>query len=119
MKKLKAAGKADTSHHEEIPAASEDKIMELTRNLQAIMDIEDKETPEYQEAIEKLPEDNRDSYHHLIQYCCMYIFMSLFAKRGREGIDLIEKYDFEKKYDEDEGYYYWQRIVIRLTKNHK
>ena len=87
--------------------------------MQAVLDIEDKTSPEYPEATEKLPEDYRDSYQHLIQYCSMYIFMSLFGKRGREGIDLIQKNDFEKKYDEDEGYHYWQRVVIRLSKNHK
>ena len=119
LKKLKSAGKADTNHHEEIPAASEEKIMDLIRNLQTLLDLEDKATLEYQEAVDKLPEDFQDSYQHLLQYCCMYLFMSSFAKRGREGIDLIEKTDFLKKYDEEDSYYYWQRVVIRFSKNHK
>ena len=119
LKKLKSAGKADTNHTEEIPVSSEEKIMELIRNFQAVMDIEEKTTFGYQEAIEKIPEPFGDSYHHLLQYCCMYLFMSLFAKRGREGIDLIEKADFEKKYDEENGHFYWQRVVIRFSKNHK
>ena len=85
---------------------------EYQRNVQQYADS-------LHEYFKHLNHNYQDSYQHLLQYCCMYLFMSLFGKRGREGIDLIEKSDFEKKFEEDEGFYYWQRVVIRLSKNHK
>ena len=88
LRKIKAAGRADTDHHEEIPAASEEKIMDLLKTLQEIMEIEDKNTDEYRALVEKLPAAYRDNYHKLITRAMNYIFMSLLADRAREGIDL-------------------------------
>ena len=68
---------------------------------------------------EKLPTVYRDTYHKLIQKGMQFIFMSLLAKRGREGIDKVEKNDFKKCYDEDGDYYFWTRVIIRRTKNHQ
>ena len=91
MKKIKEAGKGDTNSHEKIPEASEQKIIELLVTLQAIMEIKEKNSEEYQALVEKLPTVYRDTYHKLIQKGMQFIFMSLLAKRGREGIDKVEK----------------------------
>ena len=87
--------------------------------LQAIMEIKDKDSIEYQTLVDKLPTAYRDTYHKLIQKGMQFIFMSLLAKRGREGIDKVQKNDFEKCYDEDGDYHYWTRVIIRRTKNHQ
>ena len=79
----------------------------------------DKKSEAYKIAIGKLPANYKDMYHILMQKGAMYIFMSQFAKRGREGIDLIQKSDLKKKYDDEEDIVYFQRVVIRLTKNHR
>ena len=119
MKKIKEAGKGDTNSHEKIPEASEQKIIELLVTLQAIMEIKEKNSEEYQALVEKLPTVYRDTYHKLIQKGMQFIFMSLLAKQGREGIDKVEKNDFKKCYDEDGDYYFWTRVIIRRTKNHQ
>ena len=82
------------------------------------METEDKDTDEYWALVYKLPSEYRDIYHLLIQKGIIYIFMSMLAQRGREGISNVMKDDFVKFYDEDVGYHYWSRMVIRLSKNH-
>ena len=83
------------------------------------MEIEDKNSQEYKNLVAKLPEEYQDKYHVLIEYGAVVILMLCFARRGREGIDKIKKSDLVKKYDEENDYWYWQRVVIRSSKNHK
>ena len=45
--------------------------------------------------------------------------MFLYARRGREGIDKLCKSQFEKLYDEDEGYHFYKEKVKDLIKNQR
>ena len=124
-KKLKAAGRGDPKHNEEIPKSSLDRIMVLLRKLQAIFRAAKnfgKNSAEYKKAVAELAEladGYQNRYHFLLQYAAGYLLLSLFARRGREGIDTLTKKHFEKVFDEEENYSYWAKTKGELSKNQR
>ena len=117
--KLKSAGKADTQHHEPIPQESEDAMFDLIAKLQAIMSVEDKKTQKYKDLVAKLPLEDRNNYHFLIQYSAGYLFMSMFARRGSQGIDELTKSHFEVVVDKENNLKFWQKVRGELSKNNR
>ena len=121
-KKLKAAGRGDPKHNEEIPKSSLVKIMDLLKKLQATFRAAKnfgKDSAEYKKLVAELPDGYQDRYHFLLQYAAGYLLLSLFARRGREGIDTLTKKHFEKVFDEEENYSYWAKTKGELSKNQR
>ena len=85
-KELKECGRMDTTHNDEIPAASLIKIQELLVLLLALMMCDkEKDSAKYKRLVQKLPDQYKDDYHRLYQYGAFFIIAMHFAKRGREG----------------------------------
>ena len=119
IKRLKSSGKGDTDHRQEIPQSSLDAIMDLLILLQKILRIKNKKSPEYHNLVSKLPEDYKNDYHFLMQKGMVFMILSLFARRAKEGMDKLTKSHFEKKYCDQNNYHYWKRAKGEKTKNHK
>ena len=50
------------------------------------MEVDKEQEPlKYQNLIQQLPQEYRNSYHRLIQYGAMFILCLHTARRGREG----------------------------------
>ena len=76
----------DTTHHDEIPGESIEKIQELLVLLLEIMKCDKKtDAAKYRHLLQKLPNGFEFEYHKLLQYGAFYIIGMHFAKRGREG----------------------------------
>ena len=83
------------------------------------MSPKDKISPDYQKLVAKLPKGYENCYHFLIQYGVVFIVLSLFGRRAREGIDFLTKSHFQKKYDEENNYSYWKKVLGETSKNYQ
>ena len=122
MKKLKQEGKGDTTHRPDIPAASLKKIHELAKLLHELVtgNPDDESYQELMEQVPILPDDkgNDKGHHYLTQNVIMFLVCHYLARRGREGLDQLKKTHFELLND-DEGNYYYKKVVGEASKNHK
>ena len=85
-KELKVEGRMDTTHNDEIPADSLEKIQEHLVLLQSIMRCDKaQDKVKYKSLIQKLPTEYQQDYHRLFQYAAFFIIAMHFARRGREG----------------------------------
>ena len=86
QKELKALGRNDVKHNDEIPASSIIKIHELLVVCLEIMKCDKKiDAVKYKNLIQKLPLEFQDEYHRLLQCGAFFVIAMHFAKRGREG----------------------------------
>ena len=115
--KLKDAGKADTSHHPEIPSSTLSALNSFLVILHKLI-IGDPKTEEYMSLIEKIPQEWQSNYHYLCQYGMIFIIMNYLARRGREGFDILKKNSFELREDLECGKYF-KKVTGESSKNHK
>ena len=76
QKKLKGAGKGDTTHKPEIPAESQRAFSILLGQLARVLDA--RGCDNYEEELAKLPEECRNNYNDLLEKGVMYIIPPLF-----------------------------------------
>ena len=83
---MKEEGRLDTTHNNEIPHESLEKILELLALLEQIMEeSQNKNGERYKALIKELPVQYQNDYHKLLQFGAMAIIALHFARRGREG----------------------------------
>ena len=104
IKKLKGAGKADTVHRPEIPAATQRALHILFGNLLRVLNAKDDQ--EYDLMIQNLPEACRENYHDLLQKAIMYIVILFDCRRGLEGLAAMNK-DFFSKVENIDYHVFW------------
>ena len=81
---MKEEGRNDTTHNDEIPKESRDKIEKMLAQALQVM-LCDKASPKYRRLVAELPLEYQNEHHRLYQFGAMYILGMSFAKRGREG----------------------------------
>ena len=113
-KMLKQDGKADTSHHGEIPAHSLQQIQALFKGVYDTMIA--RGTPEYEEKLSTLPAEYHKNFHYLLQYAAVYIVITYDVRRGREGIADIKVDAFASA--DQEGLKFFHKSKGEASKNH-
>ena len=81
---MKEEGRNDTTHNDEIPKESRDKVEKLLAQALEVM-LCDKASPKYRRLVAELPLEYQNEHHRLYQFGAMYILGMSFARRGREG----------------------------------
>ena len=118
-KELKAAGKADTNHNEPIEEETEDRINDLLALVQKIMEEKDTESENFKNLVESLPEEYHQTWHKIAQWGVMFLIMKNCARRAREGIDIMTKDHFEKRFESKTNLYAWKQRRGEKTKNNQ
>ena len=116
IKKLKGAGKGDTTHYPEIPADTQRALHILFGKLLRVLNARD--CSEYETELQTLPESCRASYHDLLQKAVMYIVVLFDCRRGQEGLSRMNKDFFTKKWDELTQKYRYEKTMGEKSKNH-
>ena len=118
-KELKKAGKADTNHNEPIDEETEDRIHDLLAKVQKIMEEKDTESENFKNLVESLPVEYPQTWHIIAQFGVMFLIMKNFARRGREGFDIMTKDHYEKRFCSKSKLYAWKQRRGEKTKNHQ
>ena len=117
IKKLKRAGKADTRHNPEIPAATQRTLHILFGHLQRVLNARD--CHEYEYMLQNLPEKCRDNYHDLLQKAVLYIVIMFDCRRGLEGLAAMDRNFFSKEWDETTQKFHYEKTKGETSKNHQ
>ena len=116
IKMLKGAGKADTTHHPEIPAPTQRAFHILFGHLHRVLNAKDEQ--EYEYMLQNLPEACRENYHELLQLAVMYIIVMFDCRRGQEGLAEMNKDFFSKEWDENTQMFHYEKTMGEASKNH-
>jgi hypothetical protein len=114
---IKSSAYMCTCIFSEIPADSQKKIFALFGRLLNVWDA--RGTDGYEDAVDKLPAEFRDSYHILWQMAVMYVIIMFDVRRGREGLCEIRKDAYEKQSNSVTGFHFYQKVIGESSKNHQ
>ena len=116
IKKLKVAGKADTTHHPEVPAPTQRAFHILFGHLLRLLNAQN--DLEYEALLQKLPEQCQKNYHALLQKAVLYIVVMFDCRRGQEGLSAMNKDFFSKEFNESTQMFYYEKTRGEASKNH-
>ena len=109
QKDIKATGRAEVTHHEEIPPSTMDSIFELCGWLQNLMEARlNADEFQYQVALEYLPFEWRNNYNELLRICVQFLVTLMDARRGNEGIAALTKDHFRLR--ESNGLKFFEKV---------
>ena len=106
-------------HNDPLENETHKKINNLLALLQILMEIEDKESEEFQSLLDFLPTGYRNNWHKLVQWGMIFLIMIHHGRRAREGIDQLKKSYFEPYYNSDTGEWVIVKISGERDKNHQ
>ena len=117
-RELKNEGRGDVKHYPEIPAAIQKPILDSFGFLsEAFKARQEQNWLCWEVNIARLPLEYQNCPHKYLQKAVMYIVIMAEIRRGREGVDKLQKHMYELK--EDDGIMYYIRTVGEGTKNHQ
>ena len=116
QKKLKSAGKGDTTHKPEIPAESQRAFNILLGQLARVLDA--RGCDNYEEELQKLPEECQNNYNDLLEKGVMYIIVMYDCRRGLEGLVEMTRDFFTKEWDPNTEMFRYEKKRGESSKNH-
>ena len=114
---LKGEGRADTTHHPEIPATTQRAFHTLFGHLLHVLNA--RGCDEYEELLQRLPESCRKNYNDLLQKAVMYIVIMFDCRRGQEGLAALNKNFFHKEWDDNTQKFRYEKSKGEISKNHQ
>ena len=107
---IKSAGRGDVSHFKALPDDFLDSIHGMLANLQNLMEYrKESQLVSYQEAVNLLPHEYRNTYHILLVLGAQYIITTYDLRRGREGIEHLTKKHFQIA--EENGFRFFKKVT--------
>ena len=115
--KLAEEGRADTTHKEEIPATTLEKIYELLWNVKEA--LENRGHADYEEKfLSKIPAIYHDKLHKVLQWGAALVLVFYEVRRGKENLDELKASSMKVKEDENFVFKYIKNILSETDKNH-
>ena len=117
MNILAKEGRGDTTHKEEIPAETLEKIYELLWNIKEA--LENRGVEDYIETyFAKIPAEFHSQLHRLLQYGAGLILNFYEVRQGVENLDELKAIVFKVIEDQNLVLKYIKKVVSEADKNH-
>ena len=115
--KLVEEGRGETTHKEEIPAVTLEKIYELLWNVKLV--IENRGEEDYVEKyLAKIPPQFHSHLHRLLQWGAAMVLNFYEVRRGSENLDELKASSFKVFEDDNYHFKYIKKTVSESDKNH-
>ena len=106
---IKIAGRGDTTRTKALPDEFLDSLHRMLANLQNVMKYRNEsQLGSYQEALNLLPNEYKNTYHILLVLGAQYIVTTYDIRRGREGIEFLTKKHFQVA--EENGFKFYKKV---------
>ena len=117
MNTLAKEGRADTTHKEEIPSETLEKIYELLNNVKDA--LENRGVEDYIETyLSRIPTEFHIDLHRLLQYGAALVLNFYEVRRGVENLDELKASVFKVIEDQNFVFKYIKKVLSEQDKNH-
>ena len=117
MNTLAKEGRGDTTHKEEIPSETLQKIYELLNNVKDA--LENRGVEDYTETfLARIPTQYHSQLHRLLQYGAALVLNFYEVRRGVENLDELKARSFQVIEDQNFVFKYIKKVVSEADKNH-
>ena len=115
--KLAEEGRADTTHKEEIPATTLEKIYELLWNVKEA--LENRGAEDYEaKYLSKIPATYHDQLNKVLQWGAALVLVFYEVRRGKENLDELKALAMKVMEDENYVFKYIKNVLSETDKNH-
>ena len=114
---LAKEGRADTTHKEEIPSETLEKVYELLWNVKEA--LENRGVEDYIETyLSRIPTEYHSQLNRLLQYGAVLILIFYEVRRGAENLDELKAKVFKVIEDKNFIFKYIKKVMSESDKNH-